>query len=233
MKTTRLAYLLLIVATLSGCVKQRSEATTAAMEMYKHFAHQNEELTVSLVAGYAVDSNRYDAVMLQAHDDSTFLALLDEVGVGIVRHLLSEELQDLTASIEWCERTPDSSWQSLAPSLDSAPQSNIAIMEVGKGSMQTVRKELLQGIEKYGLEYMSQLSSDTLLLNNEPISDSLHKDIASALEKSTSTMQLAKEHGSAGYYVSVQYSEQTVWLFFYNDEAERHQLEQHFHNRNN
>jgi len=228
----------------------------AALEVYCQYA-DNENLTVAYLGDFEIDGKAIDAVMLQAHDDDEWLALRESfdispsriascdrpscgenhqvvsVGVGIESNFLetlgidslTDRSQITEEHIQKCAHDVASQIRDILSNFqetDSLMPANAFL--VGDDSIEIDTSlsyddyvnAVADGIARNIIEeYFAAL--DSVKADNSSLSP----------QKADPILNEAKENGHGGYVTAADYNNQTLWLFFYDDQSELGNILEH------
>ena len=203
---------------LTACQREEElpTATTAAKEIYLKYADRSD-LTVALVGGY----RGFNAVMIEAPDRETWLALCEDFGV---HHMADANALD-TVNISSITSTLTSCY-----TFDSIP----SIEE----TVDQVLKELMaHEIDGRRIDTIicvdTAISVDTVFSNHvQVLIDSVVNAALHTVSGNNQLMQTAFQHGDKGYLVASDSQRLSLCIFFYSTIEEMTQIIDHVTNIN-
>ena len=213
----QLFFILLALFTLASCAPRQDTITSAAMDIYSQYTDHSETLTVAYIGDYENDGKTYNAVMFQTADSAEWEWLKQEFGIFSMDEVRAGKTQGtIMTSPGIGDQQPVSD--------DASPQG----VMMGTLHIDTTRDfkdtaEFLAYIDSLTFELLRQTYGDSVArLRMRPVMvmdlDSMPEGMS---EQKVGAQQeidkFTRDHGSVSYLVNVDYSNQTLWLFFYDN----------------
>lgn len=216
---------------LVGCQREDElpEATSAAKEVYLHYADR-KDLTVALIGNY----QGYNAVMLQAQDNESWLRLCEEFGV---RKEVDADALDSTRvsslknvkgrSMSFRFDSIGSVGEALALVMDSirreASSSDSFFYDGNDEFVSQMMENIAKGVSRgymtmhidtaYSVTHREHYDHDRLVDSSTSIGD--WEDWLTQRPSDRRLMQTAQQYGNIGYLIHDDSDNLTLWLFFY------------------
>lgn len=192
------------VLMLQACQREEylPEATSAAREVYLQYAGR-EDLTVALIGGYKSAGDTYNVVVMQAHSDEAWHKLIDEFGIKV----LGEGVLEGGVVNQMLVTTMDRgvNWDGSSSNIDAIVDS------VVKTIVPDGYRDMPMKAEVMAVEY-----------------DEVGQ---SAFSSIIDMMAVATADGKAGYVISVDNEETTLWQFFYSTQEELDRIFEKINNK--
>ena len=196
----KLLSLLALSLLLASCHSRQPlpQSTSAAAEIYNLYA-QREDLTVALIGNYHIGDNNFNAVMLQANDESQWDSLFRELR--------------LPQNINPKEEANKTNAMVIRVEADSNTLAHASGSSLGAKLMQQIG----QIVDSLHLEEGNETEASAS--DGDPTSQDY------TLEEFDSTkcnplLIASRNYGKTGYIILADIENFTLWLFFYSTEEE-------------
>ena len=249
MKKLYILFLVFLSLLCSGCHRHTYDnCQDAALALYCRYA-DNERLTVAYLGDYKMQESMLNAVMIHADDDKDWECLQDEFAVPkkcptILEDSTSEQNYSLEMGLEW--NTSVSTDEAVLQKehlddqeIDFFAQAIVDQLSVTLNSLlasDTEVKKALIAIDDYNmmddlqidLEFRDETAFERIMaaIGKKLKENGLAYNDTSLLaetviaENEDSLMREAKNHGQIGYVTAVDYTNRTLWVFFYGNADE-------------
>lgn len=201
MKKTYLIILIPISLWLISCTCRRIDyQDNEALKLYCSYA-ENENLTVAYLSDFKVEEHAINTVMIQANDDTNWDWLRNEFSIP--------NQEDTNYTVEMGMK-----WNTQVTIDDNIFDKEYIDDEEISLFAQAIVEQLSEAMNSL-LASEGEVQKASFSINDNGLS---YKD--TIVDTDATIISDAKRDGSEGYVTAVDYENQTLWIFFYDDAEE-------------